>query len=125
MATYLKDGQNGYITAAVSGVPNALRGERKLRMATWPTRGQRGYILYAASAFYAGGVSTNCHLGQKSTKWQHHPCHFWGPQGSARVEGVTNGYLAGRLTKYVRHPCRPRVPRNCAWEGKYRWLHGR
>ena len=70
--------QSGYVTPAVSGIPNASErgGNQK-----WPTSGQSGYVTPAFS-----GIPTVSERGEKSevahmwAKWLRRPCQFGDPQ---------------------------------------------
>ena len=152
-------GQSGYLTPAVSGIPDRLRAAGKIRsrpqvgkMATsplphrgspplqsggqnqkWPTSGQNGYLTAAAS-----GIPTASERGAKSevahkwANWLPHPCRIGDPPrfrsgGQSQKWPTTgqNGYLtpavsgiptvsergaksevAHKCAKWLRHPCR-------------------
>ena len=109
MAMRPKCGQSGYITPAVSRVPNAHGGTKirngdmaqlwtkwqhhpcrlgsphrswrgqKSQMAIWPKCGQSGHITRAT-----GTKMRNSYAAQMWRTWLHHPCLLRGPQHSWR-----------------------------------------
>ena len=63
MAMWPTCGQNGYITLAVSRVPNAQQGDKNQKCLRDLTCGQSGYIIPAVS------VVPNAQCGDKNQKW--------------------------------------------------------
>ena len=117
-------GQGGYVTLAVSGIPNAAErgGEIRIgrlvgKVATsplpsrgspplqsggqnkkWPTCGQSGYVTLAVSgiptAAERGGESEVAHLWPK---WLRHPCRLRDPHRCRAGGKIRNGPLMGKV----------------------------
>ena len=81
MATWPKCGQSGYITTALSGVPNAHRGNKnqkelcsldvdKVAISHMPSQG--------SPTLNTRRKHINGYVAQMWTKWLHHPCRLEG-----------------------------------------------
>ena len=89
-ATWVTCGQNGYITPAVLGVPNAQRGANNQKWLCGPHVGK-----VAPSPLPSWGSPTlsarpkirNGYMAHMWAKWLYHPCYRGGPQ---RCLGVRN-----------------------------------
>ena len=135
MATWPTCGQRGYITPALSGVPNAQRGDKRQIWLPAPHVGNR-----ATSPLTSCGPQRAA-WGQKTEVATGHTC---GQSGciTAAISGVPNtphghkkrnGYLVHMWAKWLHHSYHLGGPQLSAWGGKTRngylahmwakWLH--
>ena len=138
------NGQSGYVTPAVSGIPTAAERGGKSEVAhlwakwlrhpcrlgdphrfragggnqKWPTNGQSGYVTRAVSgiptAAERGGKSEVAHLW---AKWLRHPCRLGDPH---RFRAGGKSEVAHLWAKWLRHPCRLGDPHRCRAGGEIR-----
>ena len=137
--------QSGYVTPAVSGIPNAAKwgGNQK-----WPTSGQSGYVTRAVSGIPTaaerggGGIRNGPEAGKVATSpvpsraspplqsgEKNQKCPTYGLSGyvTPAVSGSPTAAERGEKTevahlwaKWLRHPCRLRDPHRFRAGGKIR-----
>ena len=89
MAMQPKFGQSGYITRAVSRVPNPLDGEKKQKWLCSPNKGKAATSPWQSRGSPMLGAwrkSINGYASRVWTIWLHQPCHLGAPKHSARGE---------------------------------------
>ena len=99
MAMQPQFGQSGYITRAVSRVPNLLHGEKKQKWLCSPNKGKVATSPLrsrGSPTIGAGRKSINGYASRVWTIWPHLPCHLRGPKHSAWGE---------RSHMALRHKC--------------------
>ena len=97
MATWPTCGPNSYITPAISGVPNAQRGDENQKWLPSPHVGKvttSPLTSWGSPTLSAGTKNRNGYLAHMWSKWLHHPCRL----------GGRNAHRRGRKTEMATWP---------------------